>query len=121
MPASIAKSIAPSSFGLIIATIVSRAAIANAFTFAAIADSGLVVAIRALIIIVAIEGPKTRAAVAVVGQAFVVDRELEKKAVIPLAGLRSWSLLLRSDIGAEEVEAVVKAPSAFLEEIGGQS
>jgi len=30
-------------------------------------------------------------------------------------------LLLRSDIGAEEVEAVVKAPSAFLEEIEGQS
>jgi len=91
MPASAAKSIVPSSFVLVIATIASRAAITNAFTFTIVADSGLIVpiVISTLTNAVAIEGPKTRAAVAVIGQALNVDRELEKRAVTPLAGLGS--------------------------------
>ena len=122
-PTSAAESTVPSSSALVIATTASRAAAANAFTFTVIVDSGLAAAIivGALTIAVAIEDPETRAAVAIVGQAFGVGRELEKKAVILLAGLKSWSLPLRSDIGAEEVEAVVKALFVFLGEIEGQS
>ena len=121
-PASIAKSISPSSFTLAVA-IESRAVIADAFAIV-VADFGLAatIAARALAIAVAAEGPGTGAAAAAVGRAWdAADKVLEKKDVTLLVGWRNLSLRLRFDTGAEEVEAVVEALSVFLEDIKGQS